>query len=98
MDGDPRTVKNSFWLAAIAATALVFGAAYSLWMYKRVYFGPVTNDEVKKLSDINAREFLMMALLAIATLFMGLYPKPFTDVMHQSVDGLLKHVAISKLI
>ncbi|MDN3921631.1 NADH-quinone oxidoreductase subunit M [Roseateles violae] len=91
------TVKYSFWLAAIAATALIFGAAYSLWMYKRVYFGPVTNDNVRTLTDINAREFLMMALLAIATLFMGLYPKPFTDVMHQSVDGLLKHVAVSKL-
>ncbi|MET0518345.1 MAG: NADH-quinone oxidoreductase subunit M, partial [Burkholderiaceae bacterium] len=91
-------VKYSFWIGAIAATALVFGAAYSLWMYKRVYFGPVTNDKVRTLSDINAREFLMMAVLAIATLFMGLYPKPFTDVMHQSVDGLLKHVAQSKLI
>ncbi len=75
------TVKFSFWLGAIAATALVFGAAYSLWMYKRVYFGPVTNDNVKNLTDINAREFGMMAVLAVATLVMGLYPKPFTDVM-----------------
>jgi NADH-quinone oxidoreductase subunit M len=91
------TVKFSFWLAAIAATALIFGAAYSLWMYKRVYFGPITNEQVRGLSDINAREFLMMTALAIATLFMGIYPKPFTDVMHQSVDGLLKHVAVSKL-
>jgi len=90
-------VQYNFWIGAIAATALVFGAAYSLWMYKRVYFGPVTNDNVKNLTDINAREFLMMAVLALATLFMGLYPKPFTDVMHQSVDGLLKHVAQSKL-
>ena len=90
-------VKYSFWLGAIAATALIFGASYSLWMYKRVYFGPVTNDHVKQLQDINGREFLMMALLAIAVLWMGLYPKPFTDVMQVSVSELLKHVAISKL-
>ncbi len=91
------TVKYSFWLGAIAATTLIFGASYSLWMYKRVYFGPVTNDHVKQLQDINGREFLMMALLAIAVLWMGLYPKPFTDVMQVSVSELLKHVAISKL-
>jgi NADH-quinone oxidoreductase subunit M len=91
------TVQYSFWLGAIAATALVFGAAYSLWMYKRVYFGPVTNDKVRALTDINAREFLMLAVLALATLFMGLYPKPFTDVMQVSVTELLKHVATSKL-
>ncbi|MEJ6004267.1 NADH-quinone oxidoreductase subunit M [Paucibacter sp. AS339] len=91
------TVKYSFWLGAIAATALIFGAAYSLWMYKRVYFGAVTNDDVKNLSDLNAREFLMMAVLAIAVLWMGVYPKPFTDVMQVSVSELLKHVAVSKL-
>uniref|UniRef100_UPI00286B0CEA NADH-quinone oxidoreductase subunit M n=1 Tax=Roseateles sp. TaxID=1971397 RepID=UPI00286B0CEA len=91
-------VQYSFWIGAIAATALIFGAAYSLWMYKRVYFGPVTNDAVKNLKDLNAREFLMMAVLAIAVLWMGLYPKPFTDVMQVSVTELLKHVATSKLI
>ena len=91
------TVQANFWLAAIAATALIFGAAYSLWMYKRVYFGDVTNDDVRGLTDINAREFGLMAVLAIATLWMGVYPKPFTDVMHQSVTELLKHVALSKL-
>jgi NADH-quinone oxidoreductase subunit M len=91
------TVKANFWLAALAATALIFGAAYSLWMYKRVYFGEVANDHVRKLSDINLREFGMMAVLAIATLWMGVYPKPFTDVMHASVTELLKHVAVSKL-
>jgi NADH-quinone oxidoreductase subunit M len=90
-------VKANFWLAAIAATTLIFGAAYTLWMYKRVYFGNVANDNVRTLTDINAREFLMMALLAVAVLWMGLYPKPFTDVMHQSVAELLKHVAVSKL-
>ncbi|MEO3713899.1 NADH-quinone oxidoreductase subunit M [Roseateles flavus] len=91
------TVKYSFWLGAIAATALVFGAAYTLWMYKRVYFGAVTNDNVRSLTDINGREFLMLAVLAVAVLWMGVYPKPFTDVMHASVTELLKHVAVSKL-
>lgn len=91
------TVKFNFWLAALSATALIFGAAYSLWMYKRVYFGDVTNDDVKALTDINAREFGVMAVLAIATLWMGVYPKPFTDVMHSSVTQLLTHVQASKL-
>lgn len=91
-------VQYSFWIGAIAATALIFGAAYSLWMYKRVYFGPVTNEHVKGLQDLNARELLMMTVLAIAVLWMGLYPKPFTDVMQVSVTELLKHVATSKLI
>ena len=91
------TVSVNFWLAAIAATALISGAAYSLWMYKRVYFGDVTNHPVRELTDLNAREFGLMAVLAIATLWMGLYPKPFTDVMHVSVTELLKHVAVSKL-
>jgi NADH-quinone oxidoreductase subunit M len=90
-------VKFNFWIGFAAATALIFGAAYTLWMFKRVYLGPVTNDEVKGLSDINAREFFMLALLAVAILYMGLYPKPFTDVMDVSVAELLKHVAVSKL-
>jgi NADH-quinone oxidoreductase subunit M len=90
-------VKYQFVIGAIAASALIFGAAYTLWMVKRVYLGPVTNDDVKTLSDINTREFFMLALLAIAVLAMGVYPKPFTDVMDASVTDLLKHVAISKL-
>ena len=91
------TVSANFWLAAIAATALVFGAAYSLWMYKRVFFGDVANHHVRELTDLTAREFGILAVLAIATLWMGVYPKPFTDVMHVSVTELLKHVAASKL-
>jgi len=90
-------VGFNFWIGALSATALIFGAAYTLWMYKRVYFGEVANDHVRELTDINAREFLMLALLAVAVLAMGLYPKPFTDVMHVSVTELLKHVAVSKL-
>jgi NADH-quinone oxidoreductase subunit M len=91
------TVKANFWLGFIAATTLVFGAAYTLWMVKRVYFGPIANDHVRELVDINAREFGMLAILAAAVLFMGLYPKPFTDSMHASVDNLLKHAAVSKI-
>ncbi len=90
-------VKANFWLGGAAATALIFGAAYTLWMYKRVYLGPVVNEDVRALTDINSREFLMLAMLAIAVLYMGIYPKPFTDVMDASVADLLKHVAISKL-
>ncbi len=90
-------VKTNFWLGLIAATTLIFGAAYTLWMVKRVYFGAVANNHVRALTDIGAREFGMLALLAAAVLAMGLYPKPFTDAMHVSVDNLLKQVAVSKL-
>jgi len=90
-------VKANFWIGLMAASALIFGAAYSLWMYKRVYLGAVGNDNVKALTDINKREFLVLAVLAIAVLYMGVYPKPFTDVMDASVAELLRHVAISKL-
>ncbi|MCW5631482.1 MAG: NADH-quinone oxidoreductase subunit M [Rhodoferax sp.] len=90
-------VKTNFWIGMGAATALILGAAYTLWMFKRVYLGPVANDDVKNLQDINAREFLVFALLAIAVLAMGVYPKPFTDVMDSSVAELLRHVALSKL-
>ncbi len=90
-------VKFNFWLGMLAATTLIFGAAYTLWMVKRVYFGDVANDDVKALKDINGREFTMLALLAAAVLWMGVYPKPFTDVMHVSVEQLLQHVAKPKL-
>jgi NADH-quinone oxidoreductase subunit M len=90
-------VKFNFWIGMLAASALIFGAAYTLWMVKRVYFGEVANDHVRELSDINAREYLLLAVLAICTLAMGLYPKPFTDVMHVSVTELIRHVGVSKL-
>jgi NADH-quinone oxidoreductase subunit M len=91
-------MQVNFWYAFLAATTLIFGAAYTLWMVKRVIFGAVANDHVAKLSDISKREFLFLALLAIAVLFMGLYPKPLTDVMHASVANLLEHAAESKLV
>ncbi len=90
-------VKVDFWIGLLAATTLIFGAAYTLWMVKRVYFGAIANDDVRGLSDLNAREFLMLGVLALAVLAMGLYPKPFTDVMDVSVAELLRHVAVSKL-
>ncbi len=90
-------VKFNFWIGLLAASALIFGAAYTLWMVKRVYLGPVTNDHVRELKDINALEFFMLSLLAVAVLAMGLYPKPFTDVMNVSVSHLLEHVSVSKL-
>ena len=89
--------KVSFWYAGIAATTLIFGAAYTLWMYKRVVFGEVSNPHVAEMRDLNKREFLLMAVLAISVLVMGIYPKPFTDVMHASVTDLLTHVSQSKL-
>ena len=90
-------VRVNFWLGLAASTALIFGAAYTLWMFKRVYLGPVANEDVRGLTDINGREFLMLSLLAIMVLYMGIHPKPFTDVMDVSVAEFLKHVATSKL-
>ncbi len=90
-------VKYDFWIAGLASTTLVFGAAYTLWMVKRVYFGDIANEQVRELTDLNDREFFMLALLAVAVLWMGLYPKPFTDVMQTSITELLRHVALSKL-
>jgi NADH-quinone oxidoreductase subunit M len=89
-------MQKSFWITFIAATTLVTGAAYTLWMYKRVIFGPVANEHVAKLKDLNPREFIVLGLLAVAVLWMGVYPKPVTDVMHASVNELLRHVAQPK--
>lgn len=90
-------VKYNFWVALIAASSMILGAAYTLWMYKRVVFGAVANQHVAELTDINKREFFILGVLAICTLWMGLYPQPFTEVMHASVNDLLRHVAISKI-
>jgi NADH-quinone oxidoreductase subunit M len=91
------SVKANFWYAFLAATTLIFGAAYTLWMYKRVVFGKVTNDHVEHMSDLSLREFAILGILAVAVLAMGVYPAPFTEVIHASVNELLTHVAHSKL-
>ena len=90
-------VKANFWLGFAAAVTLILGAAYTLWMYKRVIFGPVANVNVAKLTDIGRREFWLLAVLAVAVLGMGIWPRPFIDVMHVSVADLLQTVARSKL-
>ena len=89
--------KASFWIAFLAATTLILGAAYTLWMVKRVIFGEVANDNVKALTDINNREILFLGILAVAVLALGLWPDPLVDVMHPTIENLLKHITISKL-
>jgi NADH-quinone oxidoreductase subunit M len=90
-------VKANFWYAFLAASTLIFGAAYTLWMYKRVIFGAIANPHVAALKDITTREKLVLAILAVAVLAMGVYPLPFSEIMHTSVSDLLVHVARSKL-
>ncbi|MFJ3059186.1 proton-conducting transporter membrane subunit, partial [Herbaspirillum sp. NPDC087042] len=90
-------VKFNFWIGLLAATALILGAAYSLWLAKRVIFGKVANHHVAELVDLNGREFLILGLLAIATMVMGLYPAIITDSIQTSVTDLLQHVAVSKI-
>ena len=89
-------VQFNFWVGFAAATTLILGAAYTLWMYKRVVFGAVANHHVAELADIDARELVILGILALCVLGMGLYPYPFTEVMHASVENLLKHVAVPK--
>ncbi|HEX7811957.1 MAG TPA: NADH-quinone oxidoreductase subunit M [Burkholderiales bacterium] len=91
------TMDVNFWYAAAAATTLLFGAAYTLWMYKRVVFGAVANSHVAKLDDLNPREGLILALLAIAVLAMGVYPQPFAQALHASVNEILTLANQSKL-
>jgi NADH-quinone oxidoreductase subunit M len=91
------TIKVSFWYAFLAATTLILGAAYTLWMVKRVVYGEIANDNVRNLKDVNKREILILAVLAVAVLAMGLYPKPFTDVMNPTIQELLRHIAESKI-
>jgi len=90
-------VNVNFWLGFVAATTMILGAAYTLWMYKRVIFGPVANQHVAALPDLNRREFWLLAVVALAVLALGVWPKPFIDVMHVSVVDLLVHLAKSKL-
>jgi len=90
-------VQYNFWIAFAAATTLIFGAAYSLWMYKRVVFGAVANEHVAQLKDVNRREFAMLAVLAAAVLWFGVNPRPLTDATDASVAALLQHVSVSKI-
>ena len=90
-------VEYNFWIGLLTATALITGASYSLWMLKRVAYGPVKNPAVAEMSDLSSREFFVLGVMAIAVLGMGIYPAPFTEIMHVSVDALLQHVSVSKL-
>jgi NADH-quinone oxidoreductase subunit M len=89
--------RADFWFAFLAATTLIIGAAYTLWMVKRVMFGAVGNDKVAALKDINGREFLVLGSLAAAVLILGLWPAPLVEVMDVSVANLLKHIAVTKI-
>jgi NADH-quinone oxidoreductase subunit M len=91
------TMKVSFWYTFLAATTLIFGAAYTLWMVKRVAYGEIANDHVRALKDVGKRELAFLVLLAIAVLAMGVDPKPLSDAMNPSIQELLRHVAESKV-
>lgn len=91
------SIQVNFWYAFLAATTLITGAAYTLWMIKRVYYGEVTNPQVAALKDINGREFLILALLAALVLGFGIYPQPITEMTHATVGQLLEHLTLSKL-
>jgi NADH-quinone oxidoreductase subunit M len=89
--------KANFWIAFAAATTLIFGAAYTLWMVKRVVFGDVGNEKVAALKDIDYREFLFLSILAVVVLGVGLWPAPLLEVMHASVDHLVEQITLTKL-
>ncbi len=89
--------KASFWIAFLAATTLILGAAYTLWLVKRVIFGEVGNEGVAALKDINQRETVMLGLLAAVVLLFGVWPDPLVEVMHASVDHLVAHISVSKI-
>jgi NADH-quinone oxidoreductase subunit M len=91
------SVQFNFWIGVLAGTALILGAAYSLWLVKRVVFGAIANKHVAALQDVNGREFLILGALAIAVIAMGVYPAPVGDALQSSVSDLLKHVAVSKV-
>jgi NADH-quinone oxidoreductase subunit M len=89
--------KANFWYAVLAGTTLILGAAYTLWLVKRVIFGPVANDSVAALRDLNGREFLVLALLAVGVLALGLYPGPLVRTMEASMHHLLEQIVASKI-
>jgi NADH-quinone oxidoreductase subunit M len=89
--------KANFWFAFLAASTLILGAAYTLWMVKRVLYGEVANDKVAALQDLNTREFVVLGILAISVLLLGLWPAPLVDMMNTSIEQLLAQIAPSKL-
>lgn len=99
--GEFLVILSSFqaniWIALLAATTLIFGAAYTLWMVKRVMFGVVANEKVAKLSDINIREMIILVMLAFMVILFGVWPAPLLEVMHTTVFNLLEHVVQSKI-
>jgi NADH-quinone oxidoreductase subunit M len=89
--------KASFWIAFLASFTLILGAAYTLWLVKRVIFGEIGNHHVAELEDVGSREIIMLSLLAAAVLLLGLWPDPLTATMHATVDNLLQHITVTKL-
>jgi NADH-quinone oxidoreductase subunit M len=90
-------LQENFWYAFLAATTLIFGAAYTLWMVKRVFYGEIGNSHVAELKDLNKREFLILSVLAIMVIGFGVYPQPITELTHATVNNLLSHLAVSKI-
>jgi NADH-quinone oxidoreductase subunit M len=90
--------QASFWIAFSAAITLILGAAYSLWMIKRVVFGTITNESVESMQDVTTREFFILAVLAVFVLVLGVWPEPLVEVMRASVQQLIEHVSVSKVI
>jgi NADH-quinone oxidoreductase subunit M len=90
-------IQVNFWYAFLASFTLIFGAAYTLWMVKRVFYGEIANEKVAALKDLNKREFLILAILALLVLALGIYPQPLTDMTNATVTQLLSHLAQSKL-
>jgi NADH-quinone oxidoreductase subunit M len=89
--------RASFWYALLAGTTLVLGAAYTLWLVKRVVFGPVANDRVAALKDLNGREFFVLGVLALAVLLLGLWPAPLLDVMRPTIEHLVQQMLVTKV-
>jgi NADH-quinone oxidoreductase subunit M len=91
------TFRADFWYAFLAATTLILAAAFTLWMVKRVVFGPVANEKVAELKDVNGRELFVLGTLAAAVLLLGLWPAPLVEVMEPSIQNLAEHIAVSKI-
>ena len=89
--------KANFWYAALAGLTLILGAAYTLWLVKRVVFGPVANQDVAELKDVNGREFLVLGALALGVLLLGVWPAPLLDTMRGTIEQLTQQILATKL-